>query len=76
LAKRGILYAPDYVINAGGLIKCYSEVEKTPRSLVLKRTEAIGETVRRVIQIAQAESICTHEAAQRLAEERLSSARV
>lgn len=75
LAKRGILYAPDYVINAGGLINVYSEIEKTPHSLALKRARAIGETVRRVIEIAQAEGICTYEAAQRLADERLAAAR-
>jgi len=75
LAKRGILYAPDYVINAGGLINVYSEIEKTPRSLALKRAEAIGETVRRVVELARAQGICTHEAAQRLAEQRIAAAR-
>lgn len=75
LAERGILYAPDYVINAGGLINVYSEVEKTSRALALERAQAIGGTIRRVVEIARAESICTHEAANRLAEERLAQAR-
>lgn len=75
LAQRGILYAPDYVINAGGLISVYSEIEKTSQSLALERAEAIGETIRRVVEIARAEGICTHEASNRLAEERLAQAR-
>ncbi len=75
LAEHGILYAPDYVINAGGLINVYSEVELTSRSLALKRAQAIGDTVRRVVEIARAEGICTHEAAQRLAEERIAAMR-
>jgi leucine dehydrogenase len=74
LAQRGILYAPDYVINAGGLISVYSEIEKTSQSLALERAEAIGETIRRVVEIARAEGICTHEASNRLAEERLARA--
>ena len=75
LAKRGILYAPDYVINAGGLINVYGEIEKTPRSLALKRAAAIGDTIRRVVDIARTQGICTHEAAQHLAEERIEAAR-
>jgi len=74
LSSRGILYAPDFVINAGGLINVYSEVEKTPKALVLLRTEAIAETLRRVVTMAQAKSISTYETARRLAEERLAAA--
>jgi leucine dehydrogenase len=75
LAEREILYAPDYVINAGGLINVYSEIEKTPESLALKRAEAIGDTIRRVITLARAEGVSTFEAAKRLADERLAAAR-
>jgi leucine dehydrogenase len=75
LAEREILYAPDYVINAGGLINVYSEIEKTPKSLALKRAEAIGDTIRRVITLAHAEGVSTFEAAERLADERLAAAR-
>lgn len=75
LAERGIFYAPDYVINAGGLINVWSEVEKAPKSLVLKKVKAIGDTVRRVVELARREGIYTHEAANRLAEERLTQAR-
>jgi leucine dehydrogenase len=75
LAEREILYAPDYVINAGGLINVYSEIEKTPESLALKRAEAIGDTIRRVIRLAHTEDVPTFEAAKRLADERLAAAR-
>ena len=74
LSSRGILYAPDFVINAGGLINVYSEIEKTPKGLALQRTEAIGETLRRVLTMAQVEGISTYETACRLAEERLAAA--
>jgi leucine dehydrogenase len=75
LSQRGILYAPDYVINAGGLISVYSEIEKIPRSLVLERAEKIGETVRRVVAIALAHGISTQESANHLAQERIALAR-
>jgi leucine dehydrogenase len=74
LSSRGILYAPDFVIYAGGLINVYSEVEKTPKALALQRAEAIGETLRKVLTMSQVEGIATHEAACCLAEERLAPA--
>lgn len=75
LFERGIIYAPDFVANAGGLISVYSEIEGTSREVALARTRGIGSTVYRVLEIARAENIPTYQAANRLAEERLAQAR-
>lgn len=75
LTERGIIYAPDYVANAGGLISVYGEIERTGRELALERTRRIGETVYRILEIARDEKIPTHQAANRLAEARLTEAR-
>lgn len=71
LAEREILYAPDYVINAGGLISVASEVEGYNKAEAVKRTEAIADTLTRVFDLARKEGIAPHRAANRLAEERL-----
>lgn len=73
LRERGILYAPDYVINAGGIINVsvellpggYDEVE------AMRRINRIGEALRQVYAIAREENIPTAEAADLLAERRL-----
>jgi len=71
LAQREILYAPDYVINAGGLISVVSEVEGYDKQASVKKTEAIADTLARVFGLALKEGIPPHRAANRLAEERL-----
>ncbi len=71
LAEREILYAPDYVINAGGLISVASEVEGYDKEEAIKRTEAIADTLARVFELARKEEIAPHRAADQLAEERL-----
>jgi len=77
LRQRGILYAPDYVINAGGIINV--SVELLPggyeESEALRRIDRIYENLRRVFEISRSEAISTRDAAARLAERRLSEAR-
>jgi len=77
LARRGILYAPDYIINAGGLINISVELEHTgynPAEAEAK-VRAIHNTVARVIALAKAEGISMARAADRLAEQRISAVR-
>lgn len=76
LAERGILYAPDFIVNAGGIINASCEVG-APYSVERARemTERIYETTQRVIAMARDKDITTAEAANRLAEERLESVR-
>ena len=76
LRKRGILYAPDYVINAGGIINVFCEMDGPYRSdRARDMTERIYETAERVIHASREEDVPTHIAADRMAERRLRDAR-
>lgn len=74
LAARGILYAPDYVANAGGVINVFGEVAGWDAQRALDKADDIYDTVLRVFDIAESQKIPTYEAADRLAEQRLASA--
>jgi leucine dehydrogenase len=71
LLDKGILLAPDYVINAGGLMNCYSELMGFSRKRTLQLTENIYEATRNILKLSKAENIPTIEAANRLAEKRI-----
>ncbi len=70
LMKRGILYAPDYVINAGGIIDVYHERIGFDRSALLKHIEGIHDNLMEVFERARAEERPTGEVADAIAEER------
>jgi len=77
LKRRGIAYAPDYVINAGGVINVsfellpggYDEAQST------RKVEGIYDTLKQVLRISREQDVTTAEAADRLAEEILSEGR-
>lgn len=71
LGERGIVYAPDYVVNAGGLMSVYAELKGLPSAKAMNDAENVFNTVKRVLHKAQAESISTITASNRLAEERI-----
>lgn len=71
LLERGITYAPDYVINAGGLINVYSELRSWPREKAMDDAAGIFNTVKDIINRAKSEGTTTIEAANALAERRL-----
>ncbi|MDX9925363.1 MAG: Glu/Leu/Phe/Val dehydrogenase [Ignavibacteriaceae bacterium] len=71
LVDRGILYAPDYVINAGGLINVANELEGYRQDRAMKQAEGIYEIVQRVFKTAKERSIPTHVASNKIAEDRL-----
>lgn len=72
LAGRGILYAPDFVVNAGGVIYLDLEAKRIGSSEeVMARVSAIGDTVRRILDDAEARGITPLEAAEELAASRL-----
>ena len=75
LKDRGITYAPDFLINAGGLINVYSEIARYDRSESLRRTEQIRQTTLQVLEKSAQEQITPHQAALRKAEERIAEAR-
>jgi leucine dehydrogenase len=74
LERRGIVYAPDYVANAGGLINVNAEVAGWTLDQSHKKAGEIYDTVRRVLEIARDQKIPTYRAADRLAEERVAKA--
>ena len=72
LAARGILYAPDFVVNAGGVIYLDLEAKKLgSRSEIMQRVEGIGDTIRRVFDEAERRGVTPLAAAEGLAAERL-----
>lgn len=71
LRKKGILYAPDYVINAGGLINVYNELEGYNRERALRMTRGIYYNLLKTFAIAKKENIPTNLAADRMAELRI-----
>lgn len=71
LVDKGILYAPDYVINAGGLINVANELEGYRQDRAMKQAEGIYEIVQRVFKTAKERSIPTHVASNKIAEDRL-----
>jgi leucine dehydrogenase len=71
LLKKNILFAPDYLINAGGLINCYSELTGYGKKRTMQLTENIYDATRNVIQMSKKENIPTIVAANRIAEQRI-----
>ncbi|MFN8005810.1 MAG: Glu/Leu/Phe/Val dehydrogenase dimerization domain-containing protein [Terriglobia bacterium] len=71
LHHRNILYAPDYVINAGGMVNVFVELEGYDRERAMRMSRAIYYNLRKVFQIAQRDNISTNLAADKLVEERI-----
>lgn len=71
LESKGILYCPDYVINAGGLINVYSEMIDIDDAQSLEQVNNIYDTLLEIFSKAQQESITTQDASKLLAEERI-----
>jgi leucine dehydrogenase len=78
LAERGVLYAPDYAINAGGIINISYESTRTgrpyDRQAAFAHVARIHDTLSVIFEMAEAERIPTSLAADRLAESRLKAA--
>lgn len=73
LEQKGIAYAPDYVINAGGVINVYGELHHWPEQRARKKAGEIYDSIYRIFQIAREERIPTYRAADRLAEQRIAA---
>ena len=71
LEERDILYAPDYVANAGGVINVYSELANWDSKRSFRKADEIYDTILGVYEIAKADGVPTYQAADRLAERRL-----
>jgi leucine dehydrogenase len=75
LAERGILYAPDFLVNAGGVIHLALRAEGATPAALDARLRAIGDTLARVLDAAEAEGVTPLDAAEALAVERVRAAR-
>lgn len=75
LVERNITYAPDYVINAGGLMSVDAELRGHPHEKAMNDAGHIFETVKAILHKAQSEGTTTTEASNRIAEERIASVR-
>jgi leucine dehydrogenase len=75
LHERGILYGPDYVVNAGGLLSLLFELGETDEEGVTRRVDAIGGRLTSLWERARREKVAPHRLADRIAEERLAAAR-
>lgn len=73
--KKGILYAPDFLINAGGIINCAWERKGYNRKAALRQTEGIYDTALRIFKASADLDIPTYLAANQAAEHRISSIR-
>lgn len=71
IMKKGIVYAPDFLINAGGLINVYSEHTGYNREIAYAATEKIYDFTLNIFNTADAENIPTQAAAIKLAEKRI-----
>ncbi len=73
LEQRGIIYAPDYAVNAGGLMNVSIEFEGYNRERAKRMTRAIYYNVSKIFQIAERDGIPTWKAADRMAAERIAT---
>jgi leucine dehydrogenase len=71
LEEKGILYAPDYVANAGGVINVYSELAGWTSARAFRKADEIYDTVLKVFSISKQDRVPTYQAADRLAEQRI-----
>lgn len=71
LQEKGILYAPDYIVNAGGLIQVSDEAYGPNKERVLKKTKAIYHTLMEVFEYAEANGISTAKAADWICEKKI-----
>lgn len=71
IADRGILYAPDFVVNAGGLINVYDELHGYSRTRALHRVDSIYDATMAILDAAEEHGINPNQAAEKIAEDRI-----
>lgn len=71
LRERGIVYAPDFLINAGGIINVYAELENYDKNEIMRKTENIYNTTLQILESAEKNDITTHFAALKIAQQRI-----
>ena len=71
LKEKGIAYAPDFLINAGGIINVYAEIAKYGKEEILKQTENIYNTTLDIFKLSDEKQITSHQAAFNIAQARI-----
>lgn len=71
LMERGVIYAPDFLINAGGIINVYAELENYGRQEIIRKTENIYNTTLEILTKAESQEITTQAAAMEIARARI-----
>ena len=71
LQEKGIAYAPDFLINAGGIINVYAEIEGYNKEESIRKTENIYNTTLEIFELSEKEGISTHRAAFDIAQNRI-----
>ncbi len=71
--EKGIIYAPDFALNAGGVINCYSEVKGLSSEWAMSKADDIYNTISAIIKRSNIENTPTYQIANKIAEERIES---
>jgi leucine dehydrogenase len=71
LKEKGIVYAPDFLINAGGIINVYAELENYDKKEIIRKTENIYNTTLEILENAVINGVTTHQAAFDIAKARI-----
>jgi leucine dehydrogenase len=69
--EKGMLYGPDYLVNAGGLINVYAEIQGWPEKRALRKAGEIYHTLLRILELGETEGITSAEASDKVAEQRI-----
>ncbi|MCE2712066.1 MAG: leucine dehydrogenase, partial [Cryomorphaceae bacterium] len=67
------IYAPDFAINAGGVINCYSEVKGLDSKWAMSKAEEIYQTISNIVKRSKSEGTPAYQIANKMAEERIES---
>jgi leucine dehydrogenase len=70
---KGIIYAPDFTLNAGGVINCYAEVKGLSSEWAMGKADDIYSTIYDIVTRAQSEGVPSYQIANKMAEERIES---
>ena len=71
LRDRGIVYAPDFLINAGGIINVYAELAHYDKAEIMRKTENIYNTTLEIFDYADTNNMTSHKAALTIAQNRI-----
>ncbi len=71
--ERGMIYAPDFALNAGGVINCYSEVKGLSPEWAMGKADEIYGTISNIVKRSISENVPTYQIANKMAEERIAS---